>query len=451
MNRRDFLQSSTAAAAISAPASRALAADETDKPLRVALIGTGWYGKTDLFNLIQVAPVEVVGLCDVDSKMVAQAAELVAGRQNSGKRPPTYSDYRKLLAEQKPDIVEVATPDHWHCLPMIDACRAGVDVYVQKPISWDVKEGQAMVAAARKYKRTVQVGLQRRSTPHLLEANERFIKSGKLGKIGWAEVHAYGGGKPRFPEDSDPPEHLDWDTYVGPAPWVNHNPGIHPRRWRSFRPFSNGRTGDLGVHFFDFVRYLLGLGWPKSVSSTGGQLMDGYDPRVNVHDTQTAIFDYDNVNVVWNQRSWGGRQPQPEFGWGAILYGEKGSLKMSTTKYEFVPAGKGVTVRGSYLDERNKYPEDLRYSPNEIHALPATRAHMRNFLGARRQGIKPVCDIEEGHISTACCILANLSMELRRGLAWDPEKQEVPGDEEANSLLARPYREKWTRPTPETV
>jgi len=151
------LKTSGAGAFALAAAKTSIFAAEEEKPLRVALIGCGWYGKTDLFHLIQVAPVEVVGLCDVDSKMVEAAAELVAKRQPSRKKPPVFGDYRKLLAEQRPEIVLIGTPDHWHCLPMIDACKAGADVYVQKPISYDVVEGQAMVAAARKYKRTVQV------------------------------------------------------------------------------------------------------------------------------------------------------------------------------------------------------------------------------------------------------------------------------------------------------
>lgn len=179
MHRRDFLRAGVGASAMAALSGPVFAAD-TEKPLRVALIGAGWYGKTDLFHLNQVAPIEVVGLCDVDQHMLKEAAELVAQRHPSGNRPPTFGDYRKLLSDVSPEIVLIGTPDHWHCLPTVEACKAGADVYVQKPISWDVVEGQAMVAAARKYKRTVQVGLQRRSTPHLHEARDRFIKTGKL-------------------------------------------------------------------------------------------------------------------------------------------------------------------------------------------------------------------------------------------------------------------------------
>src|SRR5690348_16538538 len=191
LTRRDFLRTTGAGAIAAAAGTSSLLAAPEEKPIRVALIGCGWYGKTDLFHLMQVAQVEVVGLCDVDSKQASTAADLVSQRQPSKKKPPIYGDHQKLLAEHKPENVLVATPDHWHALPMIDACRAGADVYVQKPISVDVVEGQAMLAAARKYGRTVQVGLQRRSTPHLLEARDKFIRSGKLGNVAYVDIHSY--------------------------------------------------------------------------------------------------------------------------------------------------------------------------------------------------------------------------------------------------------------------
>src|SRR5688572_9863737 len=188
MNRRHFL--STSAAALAAANAYGALADDT-KPLRVGLIGTGWYGKCDLFRLIQVAPVEVVSLCDVDSKMLDECADMVAARQKSKKKPRTYSDYRRLLAEKDLDVALVHTPDHWHALPMIAAVESGAHVYVQKPISVDVSEGKAMLEAARKNKRVVQVGTQRRSTPHLIEARDEIIKAGKLGTIGHVEVYCY--------------------------------------------------------------------------------------------------------------------------------------------------------------------------------------------------------------------------------------------------------------------
>ena len=450
MRRREFLKLQlSGAASLAAVQVGAFAAAGDEKP-RVALIGCGWYGKTDLFHLIQVAPVDVVALCDVDSRMVAEAAELVSQRQASGKRPTTYGDYRKLLAEQSPDIVLIGTPDHWHCLPEVEACKAGADVYVQKPISYDVIEGQAMVAAARKYGGTVQVGLQRRSTPHLLEARDRFIRTGKLGKLAYVDSHSYYGSPHDFPPDEKPPEYLDWEMYVGPATWRDYNPGIHPRRWRACREFSNGQIGDLCVHFFDAVRYFLELGWPREISANGGILMRSAHSNINTPDTQVAQFDYGDLVVVWTQRNWG-RNPDPEYPWGATLYGDKGTLKLSVRSYDFIPKGSGTPAHADYLDERDQYPEDVRHKRTELFAAPATRRHMKNFLAARREGKRPVADIEQGYISSACCILANLSMELGRSLQWDAEKGRVVGDEQANRRLARKYRGTWQHPTPDSV
>src|SRR5215472_8720126 len=180
MNRREFL--ATAAGFAAAGAASAAQYDD-QKPRRVGLIGSGWYGKSDLLRLIQVAPVEVVSLCDVDKHMLEEAGEIVQSRQKSKKTPRLYTDYRKMLAEKDLDIIEVATPDHWHALPAIAAIQSGLDVYLQKPISVDVIEGQAILAAARKHNRVVQIGTQRRSTPHLIEARDRVIREGKLGKV----------------------------------------------------------------------------------------------------------------------------------------------------------------------------------------------------------------------------------------------------------------------------
>jgi predicted dehydrogenase len=450
MNRRDFLVTSAAGAASFAALQANAFAAAGDKPLRAALIGCGWYGKTDLFHLMQVAPIDVVALCDIDSKASAHAAELVSQRQPSKKKPPTDGDYKKLLTEHKPEIVLIATPDHWHALPMIEACRQGADVYVQKPISHDVVEGQAMVAAARKYERTVQVGLQRRSTPHLLEARDKIIREGKLGKIAHIEIHAYGGQLNDFPPHTAPPATLDWETYVGPAEWREYRPNIHPRAWRQCREFSNGNTGDLCVHFFDAVRYFLDLGWPRQITANGGILMRDKKLSPNVHDTQTAIFDYGDLQVVWNQRAWG-PNPDPSSWWGATLYGDKGQLKISVTSYDFIPHGGGSPIHADFLDERDKFPEDAQHKETESYAAPATRRHMQNFLAARRDKKKPVADIEQGHISSACCIMANLSMDLGRSLQLEPATGQLKNDDEATKRLARTYRGDWVHPTPENV
>ena len=238
MDRRDFLRTGGAGLLLSSSLANAHASwGSTVAPRRVGLIGMGWYGKADLLRLIQVEPVEVVSMCDVDKSMLEDAGKLVASRQKSGKTPRLYGDYRKMLAEKDLDIVLIATPDHWHALPAIAAMEAGADLYLQKPISIDVAEGQAILATARKLKRVVQVGTQRRSTPHLIEARDKIIREGLLGKVGLVEIccyyHMRGRGKPGTYEI---PAGLDWETWVGPAPFLPYNPMMHPRGWRGLYP-----------------------------------------------------------------------------------------------------------------------------------------------------------------------------------------------------------------------
>src|SRR6201996_2903067 len=434
MNRREFLYTTALglAAAAVAPAQEY----DRDKRRRVGLIGCGWYGKSDLFRLVQVSPVEIVSLCDVDSQMLSNAADMSAARQRSRKRPRTYSDYRKMLAEKDLDLVLIAPPDHWHALIMIEAAKSGVDIWVQKPISHDVLEGKAMLAAARHNNRVVQVGLQRRSTPHLVEAKERFIEQGKLGTIALVEIYCYYHMRTTAnPPDTTPPPYLDYDAWTGPAPMRPYNSLVHPRGWRAFMEYSNGIVGDMCVHMLDMVRWMLGLGWPTRISSSGGIFIDKAS-KANITDTQSATFDFDDLRVVWTHRSWG-EANDPKYPWGATFYGDKGTLKVSVYGYDFVPLGGGPLIHRDVTYEYEQYPEDRTEKDLERHVAPAIRYHMKNFLQAIDARSKPVSTIEEGHISTASCILANNAMKLGHTIQWDEASQQVTNDAQANSLLVR--------------
>ena len=255
MNRREFLRAAAAGVALSTAGSYVPLYAQS-KPRRVGLIGPGWYGKSALFRLLQIEPVEVVALCDVDKRMLAEAAEMVAARQKSKKTPRTFGDYREMLKQEQFDIVHVATPDHWHALAMIAAVKAGADVYVEKPISVDVVEGQAMLAAARKYKRVVQVNMQRRSTPHLIEAIERVIKPGKLGKVAYAEIccyyHMRAGSNPAGHDAAGVPRLRDVDRPGPDAAVLLDQPparlaGLHGVRQRHRRRYvrAHARHGPL--------------------------------------------------------------------------------------------------------------------------------------------------------------------------------------------------------------
>ncbi len=447
MNRREFLKAGAAAGVALSTFNAYVAGAADQKPFRVGVIGPGWYGKMDLFRLMQVAPCEVVSLADPDRRMLSEAAEMVAARQPSKKQPRTYTDYRQMLKERDLDIVIVATPDHWHALPTIAACEAGAHVYVQKPISVDVMEGKAMLDAARKHNRVVQVGTQRRSTPHLIEARDEYIRSGRLGKIAHVEMccHFASRGGPGKPQEIPVPEYLDWEMWTGPAPMRPYVRGVHPRGWRSYMEYCNGTIGDMGIHMLDMVRWMLGLGWPKRISASGGMLVQA-DWPANRPDTHTAIFDFGSLSAVWNHRTWG-PPADPDYPWAATFYGENGILKASVTSYTFIPNDRRAErITRRYLDERDKYPEDVNERDIELFAVPGTRRHMKDMVDAINSGGRPVADIEEGHISSACCIMANLSLQLGRGFTWDPQKHEVVGDAEATRLLRRPYRLPWVHP-----
>jgi len=449
IHRRQFIKGTAATLALAAMSANQLYARQT-KTYRVALIGTGWYGKSDLFRLIQVAPVEVVALCDVDKHQLDAAATLVSQRQRSKKKPVLYTDYRKLLAEAKPEIVLIGTPDHWHALQTIDAVKAGAHVYVQKPISVDVIEGEAMVAAARKYNRVVQVGTQRKSTPHLVDAKKEIVDAGLLGTVAHAEMCCYypmrNNGNPAV---QPVPDFFDYEMWTGPAPLRPYDGIPHVRWWRTFMEYGNGIMGDMCIHMFDTVRWMLKLGWPKRISSTGGIYVDK-EGKSNISDTQSALFEYDGLNCVWQHRSWG-TPADPEYPWSFTLYGSKGTLRASTMQCDFTPVGKGEKIHKDVLYEKEKYPEDVTEKDIELNAAPATRRHMLNFLEAIEKNGRPIADIEEGHISTASCIIANLSMKTGRALVYDPQTRTIKNDPEATALLKREYRQPWLHPDPDKV
>lgn len=449
MNRRQFLQT-TGAGLVGAGLDSYAAALADGKRRRVGLIGCGWYGKIDLIRLIQIAPVDVVSLCDVDKQMLHAAAETIGNRQDSKKTPRTYGDYREMLKEKDLDLVLIAPPDHWHALIMIEAAKSGPDIWVQKPISRDVVEGQAMVAAARKYGRVVQVGTQRRSTPHIVEARDRYIKEGRLGKIALVEIYCYYHMRASAnPPDTAPPDYLDYEMWTGPAPIRPYNSLVHPRSWRAFMEYGNGILGDMCVHMLDMTRWMMDLGWPTRIASTGGIFVDKAS-KADITDTQTATFDFEDLRVVWQHRSWG-EAADPKHPWGATFYGDKGTLKVDVFGYDFTSVDGKQVEHKDVTYEYEKYPEDRTEKDLERHVAPAVRYHMLNFLKSVDERSKPVADIEQGYISTASCILANNAMQLGRTLEWDSARQEVKNDAEANQMLRRTYRQPWAHPEPTSI
>jgi predicted dehydrogenase len=244
------------------------------------------------------------------------------------------------------------------------------------------------------------------------------------------------------------PDFLDYEMWTGPAPLRPYDGIPHKRWWRTFMEYGNGIMGDMCVHMFDTARWMLQLGWPRNITSAGGIYVQK-DGKSNIADTQTATFEYDGFNAVWQHRTWG-TTPDPDYPWAIFIYGEKGTLKASTMRADFIPQGGGAKpLHFECLFEREKYPEDVTEKDNELNAAPATRLHMKDWLAAVGTRGRPVADVEQGHISTASCILANVSMQLGRPLKYDPARRVIVGDAEATKLLRRPYRQPWQHPEPD--
>ena len=244
--------------------------------------------------------------------------------------------------------------------------------------------------------------------------------------------------------DTTPPEGFDYDLWTGPAPMRPYNRQVHPRGWRAFMEYSNGIVGDMCIHMLDMVRWMMDLGMPPRISSSGGILVDKAS-KANTTDTQTATFDFGDLPVVWTHRAWGD-PPDPKYPWGATFYGDKGTLKASVMSYDFTPRGGGQPEHADVTYELEQFPEDKTEKDLERHVAPAIRGHMKDLLANIQSRGTPVADIEQGYISTTACILANISQKLGRSVTWDHAAGRVAGDDEANRLLARPYRAPWAHP-----
>ncbi|MGL6072974.1 MAG: Gfo/Idh/MocA family protein [Fimbriiglobus sp.] len=444
MNRRHFLAaSSLTAIALAAEASPLKA--EVPKALRVGLIGCGWYGMVNLRNLLMTtkgnSKVEVVSVCDPDQKQV-EATITELEKVWKFQAPAKFEDFREMLKPKNLDVVIVGSPDHWHALHTIAAINAGADVYCEKPACHTIGEGIAMLSVATKAQKIVQIGTQRRSTPHVVRAKE-FIQSGKIGRVGMVKTCCYynmrNGSNPK---DEAAPATMNWDLWVGPAPMVPYNKVYHPKSWRAFNAFSNGIVGDMFVHMFDTARFILNLGWPKRVSSTGGVYVQK-SAKADIPDTQSILAEYDDLTVTWDHRTYG--QPDdPKYPWAVFFYGEKGVVKLDVEKWEFIPHFNAGGAK-AFTDEADKLP-DLSDKDQPPHITPGGLGHMKNFLECVGSRKAPVADMTEGFISTTSSLLGNISMKVNRTLNWDRMKNLIVGDQEAMKLLRRPYREPWVYP-----
>lgn len=412
-----------------------------DKKYRTALIGTGWWGMNILREAMAAGQSQVIALCDVDENQITPAATEVT--RLSGDQPKLYKDYREMLAKEKPEVVIVGTPDHWHALIAIAAVESGAHVYVEKPISHTINEGRAMVNAARAAKRVMQVGTHRRISPHNISGRD-FIRSGKVGKIGMVRCFVnYGGGPEKVEPNAEPPKGLDWDMWCGPAPLRPFNKKIHTRGFRNFLDYANGTLGDWGIHWIDQILWITGEKYPRKIFSTGGRQIAG--PVVNTKEAQTtdapdhqlAAFEFEQFTVSWEHRRFGANNAEkthPQQGVGCYFYGTNGTFHMGWLDgWTFYP----TNPKDAPIHEDAKLNSPDNQNIKELWA---------DFLDAIKTGRKPVSDIEEIHYSTNVSLLGMLSYKLGRSIEWDGAKERIVGDAEANKLLSRQYRGSWKYP-----
>jgi predicted dehydrogenase len=430
MNRRTFLKHSLATGVLAA-APLPITAQKTTRKYRTALIGTGWWGSNILREAMRAGESEVVALCDVDTRQFVPVLAEVA--KLTGDRPETYRDYRELLAAEKPEIVIVATPDHWHPLACIAAVESGAHVYVEKPICHTVLEGVAMVEAARRTGRTVQVGTHRRVSPHNISGMQ-FLKSGKVGTIGAVRTFVHYPGGPGEPTpDAEAPKELDWDMWCGPAPLRAFNPRIHPKGFRQFLDYANGQLGDWGIHWLDQVLWWTEEKWPKQVHSVASRRIKR--EAGDAPDTQVATFEFESFTCTWEHRLYAGNDAE-KHNIGAYFYGTEGTFHMGWLDgWTFYPTKKGASI----VHEDPTLHEPDQQNIRELWA---------DFLDAIKTNRRPVCDIEVGYRSTAMSLLGMLSAKAGRSIRWDGATNTIVGDEDASTLLRREYRGEWQYPMP---
>ena len=372
---------------------------------------------------------QVAGLCDVDERQLDAAAKEVS--ELTGTVPGRYSDYRELLRLERPDIAIIATPDHWHALPAIEALEAGAHLYLEKPISHTIDEGKAILAAARAAGRKVQVGTHRRVSPHNVSAMQ-FLRSGGAGDVGMVRAFVHYGGGPGTPTpEADVPEGLDWDAWCGPAPLRPFNPRIHPRGFRQYLDYANGQLGDWGIHWLDQILWWTEEQFPHTIYSTGSRHIrqDGTDAP----DTQIAPFSFEGFTATSEHRLYAANNAEKS-NIGCYFYGTKGTLHLGWLDgWTFYPSG----------DSGAELHEEARLDKPDNQNISG----LWDDLVASIEGDRlPVCDIEHGYRATNMCLLGMISLKLGRSLRWDSDAQTILADPEAVLLMRRPYRAPWRYP-----
>jgi len=409
-----------ATTALSGPyvvASSALGAGGSVAPsnrIAIGCIGIGANGKGHLGRYLSSSETQVLAVCDVDGENRAAAQEKAEKRYGEKAKSGThkgcaaYNDFREVVGRDDIDAVTISTPDHWHAIIAIAAAKAGKDVYCEKPLSLTIGEARAMVGAVRRYGRVLQTGSQQRSSRNFRFACE-MIRSGRIGKLLTAHVTVGGPSRECYLPAEPTPPGLDWNMWLGPAPWRPFNSGIHPAKWRGYRDYSGGGMTDWGAHHFDIVQ------WALDMDNSGP--VEICPPDGGEHKRLT--FKYANGAEAYH----GGYTGQ---GSGILFTGTEGKIEVSRKELKTYPKEIGQEPLG----------------PNEVR-LYHSRSHSGNWLECIRTRRRPAADVEIGCRSATVCHLGNIAYWLKRPLKWDPAREQIVGDEEANRCLDRPKRGPW--------
>lgn len=436
LNRRDFIKRATIGAAsagiaLSGASGRILGANDR---VIVGLVGAGRQGTYDMEDFGRQPDVEIAAVCDVYEPNLQNGLRAVKGKAQ------TYKDFRQILERKDIDVVIVGTPDHWHPLVMVEACKAGKDVYVEKPISHTIDEGKLMVEAARKYNRVVQVGTQQRSGKHFQEA-VRLIRQGFIGKVSFVRTWNYDNQYPEGignPPDSAPPSTLDWNFWLGPAPKVQFNPnrfGVYPDAWSTFRYFwdyAGGFMTDWGVHLMDIVQWAMQVDGPNVITASGGKFY--IQDNAEMPDTLQVTYEYPGFVAVYENR-WDNGNSMYDKGYGMEFHGTNATLFIDRSGFEVIPEKRRVGKKSV-----DRSPSMKMERVNNAHF-----DHVRNFLDCVKSRQRPISDIEIGHRSTSVCLLGNVAYRSKQRIEWDVEKQQLQekNNSSARQYLTRDYRAPW--------
>lgn len=424
INRRQFLGTAAASTlAMTTFSGGAATVTAEGRKLKLGLIGCGWYGMVDVKAAFKVGGVEVVALCDVDSEHLSKSADEVEKLQ--GKPPQTFKLYEDLLKAPGLEAVIIATPPHWHALQFIAALERGLDVYCEKPLAYDVREGRAMVEAAKKSGRIVQIGFQRRQAAAIQQARQ-YLRDGNAGRIVQveAQIHYNAGTKDATPQA--PPATLDWDLWCGPGPKIPYSPQVGHMNWRLEKTSGHGHLVDWGIHLIDATRWILGESTPRAVSATGGLYQ--LKGKITTPDILTAHFDFEQCPVTWRHRIWGAEEFSPETSNGIFFYGDKETVFVTDDRWIVIPRGKGKERKV------NEAKSD------------AGKLHMADFLDAVRARKQPSCSTEDAYFSTTTVKLAMIAYDTDSRITWDGAAEQIIGNAEAARLLIREYRAPWQHP-----